>query len=194
MVLFYENLFRMGAKIHYAFGLVFKILLIFAVEFEKRGFKPLFFCTMHLEEKITQLVNEFLKGTPIFLVSLKISQGYKKILVVIDGDTGLAIDDCTRVSRHLSEQLEEEERLQMAYHLDVTSPGADEPLILFRQYPKHIGRRLQVKMDDGDTLKGRLNEINESTLVLEEHNKKKEAIQHTVAFHEIKEARVILEF
>lgn len=164
------------------------------MEFEKRGLKPLFFCTMNLAEKITQLVNEFLKDSPVFLVSLKISQGNKKILVVIDGDSGLAIDDCTKLSRHLSEELENEESLQMAYHLDVTSPGADEPLLLFRQYPKHIGRRLQVKMDDGDILKGRFVEMNESSLILEEQNKKKEATRHTVALPEIKEARVILEF
>ena len=132
--------------------------------------------------------------TPTFLVSVKISQGNKKILVVIDGDKGLAIEECTKVSRFLSDELENEESLQMAYHLDVTSPGADEPLLLFRQYPKHIGRKLQVKTDDGDTIKGRLKELNEERLILEEQNKKKEAILHEVSLKEIKEARVMLEF
>ena len=149
---------------------------------------------MQLAEKITKLVNEFLKEDEVFLVSVKISQGNRKILVIIDGDKGLKIDDCTRVSRHLSEQLEEEESLQMAYHLDVTSPGADEPLLLLRQYPKHIGRKLQVKLDDGDLVKGRLKEINETGLILEEQNKKKDITIHSVELKEIKEARVMLEF
>lgn len=186
--------FSRFAKIHYAIGLVFKNLLIFALVFEKRGLKPLFFCTMHLAEKISQLVQEFLKDTPVFLVSVKIAQGNKKIQVIIDGDTGLAIEDCTKVSRYLSEVLEEEESLQMAYHLDVTSPGADEPLLLMRQYPKHVGRKLQVKTDDGDTIKGRFKSLESDTLVLEEQNKKKDPIVHTIKFEEIKEARVMLEF
>lgn len=149
---------------------------------------------MHLAEKVSQLVTGFLMDTPTFLVSVKISQGNKKILVVIDGDKGLAIEECTKVSRFLSDELENEESLQMAYHLDVTSPGADEPLLLFRQYPKHIGRKLQVKTDDGDTIKGRLKELNEERLILEEQNKKKEATLHEVSLKEIKEARVMLEF
>ncbi len=149
---------------------------------------------MHLAEKVSQLVTGFLMDTPTFLVSVKISQGNKKILVVIDGDKGLAIEECTKVSRFLSDELENEESLQMAYHLDVTSPGADEPLLLFRQYPKHIGRKLQVKTDDGDTIKGRLKEIDDIKLILEEQNKKKEATLHEVSLKEIKEARVMLEF
>lgn len=149
---------------------------------------------MQLAAKVSHLVDELLKGTPVFLVSVKISQGNKKILVVIDGDNGIGIDDCTRVSKYLSEELEEDESLQMAYHLDVTSPGADEPLLLLRQYPKHVGRKLQVKMDDGDVLKGKLKEINATSLVLEEQNKKKETTRHEVVLSEIKEARVMLEF
>ncbi len=149
---------------------------------------------MQLAEKISGLVDEFLKDKPAFLVNLKISQGNKKILVVLDGDMGIGISDCTAVSRYLSEQLEEEESLQLAYHLDVTSPGADEPLLMLRQYPKHIGRKLQLKLDDGGILKGRLKEINATSLILEEPLKKKEVTAHTVLLEEIKEARVMLEF
>jgi ribosome maturation factor RimP len=149
---------------------------------------------MQLAEKITHLANEFLKEGEVFLVGVKISQGNRKILVVIDGDKGVGIDDCTKLSRYLSEELENEESLQAAYHLDVTSAGADEPLLLRRQYPQHIGRKLQVKLDDGELIKGRLKEMDKEYLVLEEQQKKKEANLHKISFDEIKEARVILEF
>ncbi len=149
---------------------------------------------MQLAAKISLLVQEFLKETPVFLVSVKISQGNKKILVIIDGDAGLAIEDCTKVSRFLSDHLEEEESLQDAYHLDVTSPGADEPLLIARQYPKHVGRKFQVKTDDGDVIKGRLKSFDGVSLVLEELSKKKEAIEHNIPMLDVKEARVMLEF
>ena len=63
-----------------------------------------------------------------------------------------------------------------------------------RQYPKHVGRKLQVNTDDGDTIKGRFKSLESDTLVLEEQNKKKDPIVHTIKFNEIKEARVMLEF
>ena len=56
-----------------------------------------------------------------------------KITVIVDGDSGITIDDCANISRALSDAIHQEKstgRLQR-----VTTPG-DQPLKLPRQYAK----------------------------------------------------------
>ena len=57
-----------------------------------------------------------------------------------------------------------------------------------------MGRKFQVKTDDGDVIKGRLKSFDGVSLVLEELSKKKEAIEHNIPMLDVKEARVMLEF
>jgi ribosome maturation factor RimP len=149
---------------------------------------------MQFAEKIKAVVNEYLKDSEVFLVGVKVAPGNKKIQIVLDGDKGIGIDDCTRVSRHVSEQLESDPEMEDVHHLDVSSPGATEPLVLLRQYPKHIGRKLQVHTLDGEIVKGKLAEIGKDDLLLEEQKKSKPAVQHRIPLEQVKEARVVLEF
>ena len=83
-----------------------------------------------------------------FVVEVKISPDLKRIGVALDGDTGVDIDFCAAVSRELGNELETLEDLG-AYVLEVSSPGADAPMKLLRQFPKHVGRELKVVLNDG---------------------------------------------
>jgi ribosome maturation factor RimP len=52
-----------------------------------------------------------------------------KLVVLVDGDKGIGIDDCVRaISRHVGFHLEEENVIETAYNLEVSSPGVDAPL------------------------------------------------------------------
>jgi ribosome maturation factor RimP len=53
------------------------------------------------------------------------------------------------VSRHVGFHLEEENVIETAYNLEVSSPGIDFPLSSPRQYAKNVGRTLGIKMADG---------------------------------------------
>jgi ribosome maturation factor RimP len=149
---------------------------------------------MQFAETIRDVVNEYLKNSEVFLVGVKVAPGNKKIQIVLDGDKGISIEDCTRVSRHVSEVLENDERMQDVHHLDVSSPGATEPLLLLRQYPKHIGRKLQVQTTEGELIKGKLAEIGNQEITLVEQKKNTPLVQHRIRLDQVKEARVMLEF
>ena len=45
--------------------------------------------------------------------------------VFIDKDSGISIDDCEAVSKHISKVLESEEEIGDDYSLEVSSPGLD---------------------------------------------------------------------
>jgi len=90
-----------------------------------------------------------LKDSPLFLLDVIIRKG-NRILVTIDGDQGVSIADCAKLSRYIESRLNREEE---DFELQVSTAGADSPLKLKRQYPGHCGRTLEVSLIDGRKLR-----------------------------------------
>jgi ribosome maturation factor RimP len=81
--------------------------------------------------------------------------------------------------------------------LEVSSPGLDEPLKLRRQYLKNIGRGVEVTRIDGEKNEGKLLQVGETEIVVEEEKgkgKKKELVQHTIPFDNIKSTKIQIKF
>src|SRR6202012_3796184 len=114
---------------------------------------------MNIEKRVKELVEEKIADKPnLFLVDVKMhSNG--KLMILVDGDQGIGIDDCVAISRHVGFHLEEENVIDTAYNLEVSSPGIDLPLTSPRQYLKNVGRDLAIKMRDGSKREGRLSSI-----------------------------------
>lgn len=179
------------------------IFLIFAVgksNRERREAQLPFFIRvnlMGLKEHIAQWMESRLSNTPYFLVGIKASSNLSKLSVLLDGDTGMDIDTCATISRELSEYLDEKDLVPGQLILEVSSPGADQPLVMPRQFPKHSGRTLSVQLDEGVRLEGVLKDVQPEFFVLAEtkgKGKKQEITEHTLRFDEIREARVLIRF
>lgn len=65
--------------------------------------------------------------------------------VFIDKEGGVDIDDCTKVSRGISEVLEDNDPIEQAYHLEVSSPGIERPLRKTEDFEKFMGHKVLVK-------------------------------------------------
>ncbi len=101
---------------------------------------------------VESLVNDAIAEASCFLVSLKIGNA-NEIQVEIDSDTGVSVADCVKVSRGIEHNLDREEN---DFSLKVTSPGAAEPLQVWRQYYRHVGRNVKVETTDSNELTGKL--------------------------------------
>ncbi len=66
--------------------------------------------------------------------------------VFVDTDEGIGIDGVAKFSRTLGALVEEADLFPGRYTLNVSSPGATRPLVLPRQFPRHIGRVLRVQV------------------------------------------------
>ena len=123
---------------------------------------------MNIEKRVKELVEEKIADKPnLFLVDIKMhSNG--KLMILVDGDNGIGIDECVAISRHVGFHLEEENVIETAYNLEVSSPGIDTPLTSARQYAKNIGRTLAIKMADGTKREGKLTGITEDAILVEE--------------------------
>ena len=155
---------------------------------------------MDLTPKIQQLAEGLLKNNSFFIVEVVISMKRKpgKILVVLDGDTGVTIEDCAALSRELSGALDNTELAVENYSLEITTPGLDQPLRLKRQYKKNIGRILNVKLT-GETKseEGKLISASETEIILERKsgkgkNEKSKSI--TIPFSAIDKTFVTISF
>ena len=153
---------------------------------------------MSIEKRVTELVEEKIADRPdLFLVSVKMhSNG--KLEILVDGDKGIGIDDVVAISRHVGFHLEEENVIETAYNLEVSSPGIDTPLTLMRQYAKNVGRNLSITMDDGSKREGILSSITEDAIVIDEKIKQKgkqaEEIESVIPVNKITETKVLISF
>src|ERR1700735_2585661 len=100
---------------------------------------------MNIEKKVRELVEEKIADKPnLFIVDIKMLPN-GTLTVLLDGDNGIGIDDCVAVSRHVGFHLEEDNIIDSAYTLEVSSPGVEAPLTSIRQYVKNVGRNLAIK-------------------------------------------------
>ena len=153
---------------------------------------------MSIEKRVIELVEEKIADRPdLFLVDVQM-QGGGLLSILVDGDNGVAIADCVAISRHVGFHLEEENTIDQAYNLEVSSPGLDTPLKSLRQYKKNINRSLSVRLVDGTRREGKLISADESALTLEENlkekGKKAVLIQNGIPFTDIAETKVIVSF
>jgi ribosome maturation factor RimP len=140
------------------------------------------------------LVNELIREeADLFLVEIKIKPTHN-IKIFIDGDKGVSIEKLVQYNRKLYRRIEETGVFPNGdFSLEVSSPGLDEPLKLHRQYLKNIGRFVEVTDREGGRKEGKLLEVSESELLLEEEKgkgKKKEIVQYSIPFEEIKATKI----
>jgi len=124
---------------------------------------PLFLYLKMDKEIVKRLVREALEeNEELFLIELSFS-GDNKILVEIDGDKGLNLKECMRISRHIEHSLDREEE---DFGLEVTSPDVANSLKVLRQYQKNIGRILKVKTKENKMVEGTLTSADEKQISL----------------------------
>src|SRR5882757_9324706 len=147
---------------------------------------------------VESMVQALLADQPdYFLVDIRIKPT-NNVKVFIDGDQGISIEKCVRYNRALYKKLEEAALFPTGdFSLEVSSPGLDEPLKLLRQYRKNIGRQVELVLQDGSKKEGKLIEVSEDGIIVEEtrgKNKKKEVINHTFLFDNIKTTKIQVVF
>src|SRR3546814_4574152 len=101
---------------------------------------------MDIIQRITELVEEKIAGTDLFIVELTLQAG--RLQIYLDGDQGVTIDSCAAVSRHVGSAIEAEDLIKHGYTLEVSSPDLNKPLKHKRQFQKNTGRMLAIRSEE----------------------------------------------
>ncbi len=144
------------------------------------------------KQTIQGLVEEFIKGTGIFLVAVKVS-GSNRIIVLADKNEGITIDECASIHRHIENCLDRDKE---DFELQVSSPGLDLPFGVMEQYYKNEGKRVEVIENEGSKYYGILKNVTDGGFELETEirvkGKTKELKDISFNYDQIKSTRVIL--
>ena len=151
---------------------------------------------MALKDQVSELITPALQQAGYFLEDVNIvSPGQHRIVtVIVDGESGLNLDQVTVASKLVSELLDAATFMgETPFTLEVTSPGIDRPLTLPRHFAKNVDRLLKVTKTDGVTVTGRILSNTESDVTLSV-TEKKDVKEVVVALTDIKRATVEIEF
>ena len=112
-------------------------------------------------------------------------------------DGTMTVEDCEEVSRAVSPALDVEDPIEKAYHLEVSSPGIDRPLVRKSDFATWIGHLVKMETSvlvaDRKRFKGKIAEVGEDGVLIE-RDKAAYGEEPTVRvpFEAIAEARLIL--
>ena len=110
--------------------------------------------------------------------------------IYIDKNEGISVDDCEKVSKHVSKVLDAENDFSENYMLEVSSPGLDRKFFYKEQYKEYLNESLKVTFFDTQnkkTVTGRLEGAYDSSIKLELNDEIKE-----IAFSSIIQANLII--
>jgi ribosome maturation factor RimP len=152
------------------------------------------------KEKIKNLINDAVaQNQELFITELKFLSD-NKIFVEVDGDHGIPLKECIRISREVEHNLDREVE---DFSLEVTSPDVSNPLKKRRQYKKNINRILKIRLQDNSIIEGALIKVTEDEIELEWKARERKPIgkgkitvvkNATVSYTNILEAKVKIIF
>lgn len=96
------------------------------------------------------------------------------LTVFIDNDEPISLDDCEKVSRVLSDYLDETDPIEQSYILEVSSPGIDAPLITDEDFSNNIDQLVEVnlykKFNNKKKFVGTLKSFDNDSFTIEEED------------------------
>lgn len=150
-------------------------------------------------DKMRETAERQLEGTDLFVVDLKAVPG-NVVELLIDSDGSVAIDDCVAVSRAIDAEFDREVE---DFELTVASAGVGQPLKVFRQYKKLVGKPVEVVLKNGMKIIAELRDATPDTITLAytekvavEGRKRKEDVErvNTYTLEEVKTTKEYLDF
>jgi len=148
-----------------------------------------------LIQYLESLLSDEIQGLGCTLWGIEYLPGRKRSLlrVYIDKQTGVTLDDCTEVSRHIGNLLDVENPISGHYHLEVSSPGIERLLLKHEHYRSNIGNMVRLELwepaDGRRKFKGRLQAATEDELTIADDE---QAVTFTIP--QIRKIRLLYEY
>jgi ribosome maturation factor RimP len=153
-----------------------------------------------LEARIARIVEPVAVGLGYRLVRVKLSamNGMTLQIMAEKPDGSMTVEDCEVLSRDLSPVLDVEDPIDREYHLEVSSPGIDRPLVRRSDFERWAGHEAKIElerpMEGRKRFKGTLAGLagDALRLAIEPKSKLDEIQTVTLPFADIGEARLVL--
>lgn len=103
-----------------------------------------------VEARVSAIVEPVANGLGFALVRVKVTQenGMTVQIMAEDENGRFTIVNCEALSKDLSPVLDVEDPIDREYHLEVSSPGIDRPLVRRRDFEAYIGHEAKIELSD----------------------------------------------
>lgn len=152
-----------------------------------------------VDARVAAIVEPVLNSAGYRLVRVRLSgmNGLTLQIMAERADGTMTVEDCEDVSRMLSPLLDVEDPIDRAYHLEVSSPGIDRPLVRMSDFAKwrgHIAKiETSVMVDGRKRFRGTITDLKQDAVTIEADKANfGEAMVADITLDTIADARLIL--
>ena len=149
---------------------------------------------MEQKERIEHIAKKACSDVNVALYDINLKRAAKGLIVLIyiTKIGGATINECKKVSRIISEILEEEDIVNERFFLEVSSPGLERILNQKKHYVSAIDEKIQISFSDGDnisTIIGILKEVLPESIKIEYEDALKE-----IKLTDVKKAKTYFDY
>ncbi|ERI92909.1 hypothetical protein HMPREF1982_02067 [Clostridiales bacterium oral taxon 876 str. F0540] len=130
----------------------------------------------NLIKKLYEIIepNVIEEGYELYYLEYVKESGENFLRIYIDSPSGIGLNDCEKVSRRISDMLDNEDPISESYYLEVSSPGIDRILYNDTHLEKNIDKLVIIKLNklyNGKKLyEGNLISFNSSEITISTDN------------------------
>jgi ribosome maturation factor RimP len=101
------------------------------------------------DRKLAELLDPVAEAAGYEIVRLRLTGGQRRILQIMAEDKNgeMMIEDCSTLSRAVSEVLEAADPIAGEYVLEVSTPGVDRPLTRLKDFAEYEGYEARIELD-----------------------------------------------
>ena len=147
--------------------------------------------------KVQALVEPVLAEMGYELVDLQLRNELVGLVMrlIIYKEEGITIADCSAVSREVSHLLEVEDPIVRSYHLEVSSPGLDRPLVSRRDFDRNKGKKVKIKFHAGEQVETVIGTVAGTTTAMVELTIAEESEESKqILLEKVVKAKLVIEF
>ena len=143
------------------------------------------------KEYIETLLKKDIKtlGYDIWGIELLGSSLNPTLRIFIDNESGVTVEDCEKVSKHISKVIEADDVYSINSTLEVSSPGIERKFFNKDQYINYLGYTIKIRYKDSGkqfkSIKGLLSTISEKGLAIMVEDE-----ENFIQFQEIEKANL----
>jgi ribosome maturation factor RimP len=152
-----------------------------------------------LDQRVAAIIEPVIVGMGFRLVRVRLlNQNGLTLQVMAERNDGtMTVQDCEEVSTAISPVLDVEDPVDKAYHLEVSSPGIDRPMVRksdFRRWIGHIVKcETSILVDNRKRFRGKIADVNDDGFTIERDQVAYgEEPKVTIPFSTLAEAKLIL--
>jgi ribosome maturation factor RimP len=152
-----------------------------------------------MDARVASIIQPVLRAIGFRLVRVRLSgQNGLTLQIMAEREDGtMTVEDCEEVSRAVSPALDVDDPIEKAYHLEVSSPGIDRPLVRKSDFATWTGHLVKMETSilvaDRKRFRGKIASADEDGVVIERDQAAYgEEPSVRVPFEAIAEARLIL--